>query len=54
MPDPGGFCGIGIYKVDDEAEMRRLLEPANGLLHYEVTPMADAVVGSEVIQRNAS
>jgi len=50
VADPNGFYGIGVYKVADEDEMRRLLErdPANGLLTYELTPMADAVVGFEV------
>jgi hypothetical protein len=46
--DPHGVYGIGIYQVEDEAEMRNLLEqdPANGLLQYEVLPMARAVVGT--------
>ena len=46
--DPNGVCGIGIYQVRDEAEMRDLLDhdPANGLLKYEVLPMARAVVGT--------
>jgi hypothetical protein len=50
VADPDGFYGIRIYKVEDESEMRRLLEhdPANGLLKYTVLPMADAVVGHEV------
>ncbi len=50
VADPAGFYGIGVYRVDDEAHMRRLIEddPANGLLKYEITPMADAVVGPEV------
>ena len=50
VADPHGFYGIGIYRVRDEEQMRRLLadDPANGLLEYEVTPMADAVVGPEV------
>ncbi len=45
--DPNGVYGMGVYEVEDEAEMRRLLEgdPAKGLLQYEVTPMARAVVG---------
>ena len=48
--DPQGYYGIGIYRVADEEQMRRLLadDPANGLLKYEITPMADAVVGPEV------
>jgi hypothetical protein len=46
--DPQGVYGIGVYQVQDEAEMRSLLEhdPANGLLQYEVLPMAAAVVGT--------
>jgi hypothetical protein len=50
VADPAGFYGMGVYRVDDEAHMRRLLadDPANGLLRYEITPMADAVVGPEV------
>lgn len=46
--DPEGVYGIGVYQVQDEAEMRDLLEhdPANGLLRYEVSPMANAVVGA--------
>ncbi len=47
VADPNGVYGIGIHKVEDEAEMRRLLDadPANGLLLYEVLPMAKAVLG---------
>jgi len=47
---PDGFFGIGVYKVNDEAEMRRLVEadPANGLLRCEILPMANAVVGYQV------
>lgn len=50
VADPAGVYGIGVYRVDDEAHMRRLLDgdPANGLLNYEVTPMPNAVVGPEV------
>lgn len=46
--DPQGTFGIGVYKVQDEAEMRDLLEhdPANDLLRSEALPMATAVVGS--------
>ncbi len=45
--DRAGVYGMGVYKVEDEDEMRRLLDgdPANGLLQYEVTPMTRAVVG---------
>jgi hypothetical protein len=50
VADPGGFYGIGIYKVADDAEMRRLLDndPANGLLQYVMTSMANAVVGCDL------
>jgi uncharacterized protein len=46
--DPQGVYGIGMYQVQDEAEMRELLEhdPAKSLLHYEVLPMGRAVVGT--------
>ncbi len=46
--DPQGVYGIGVYEVADEAEMRSLLDhdPANGLLHYVVLPMARTVVGT--------
>ncbi len=46
--DPKGVYGMGVYQVQDEAEMRELIEqdPANGLLHYEVLPMPRVVVGS--------
>ncbi len=46
--DPKGVYGIGVYQVQDEAEMRNLIErdPANGLLKYAVLPMARAVVGN--------
>ena len=45
--DPAGAYGIGVYQVQDEAEMRRLIDedPANGLLSYQVLPMPRAVVG---------
>jgi len=45
--DPKGVYGIGVYQVQDEAEMNELIErdPANGLLSYEVLPMPRAVVG---------
>jgi hypothetical protein len=50
VADRNGFYGVGVYRVDDEDEMHRLVEhdPANGLLKYEITPMPDAVVGYEV------
>ncbi len=46
--DPKGVYGMGVYKVQDEAEMRKLIEhdPANGLLKYKILPMANAVVGT--------
>jgi len=46
--DPKGVYGIGVYQVREESEMRRLLDqdPANGLLQYEVLPMARAVIGT--------
>src|ERR1700690_1531612 len=46
--DPKGVYGIGGYQGSDEVEMRDILEhdPANGLLKYEVQPMARAVVGT--------
>ncbi len=46
--DPEGVYGIGVYQVQDEAEMRELIahDPANGLLKYHVLPMPRAVVGS--------
>jgi hypothetical protein len=46
--DPKGVYGIGVYQAGDEAEMQELLkhDPANGLLQYEVLPMARAVVGT--------
>jgi uncharacterized protein YciI len=46
--DPKGVYGIGIYRVDDLAHMRRLLadDPAREILTYEVFEMPRAVVGS--------
>jgi len=48
--DPEGVYGIGIYKVEDEAEMRGLLDddPAKRLLKYQVFPMPRAVLGVAV------
>ncbi len=45
--DPQGVYGVGMHKVEDEAELRRLLDadPAKGLLEYQVLPMSRAVVG---------
>ena len=47
VADPAGVYGIGVYRVDDEEQMRRLIrdDPANGLLTYEVFLMPRAVVG---------
>ncbi len=46
--DPKGVYGMGVYQVQDEAEMHELLkhDPANGLLQYEIFPMPRAVVGT--------
>ncbi len=46
--DPKGVYGMGVHRVEDEAEMQRLLDqdPANGLLTYEIFPMPRAVVGN--------
>ncbi len=46
--DPKGVYGVGVYRVEDEAEMQRLLDqdPANELLKYEILPMPRAVVGN--------
>ena len=46
--DPKGVYGIGIYKVNDESEMRAMLEkdPAKEILKYDVFPMARTVVGN--------
>jgi len=46
--DPQGVYGIGVYQVQNEAEMNDLLkeDPANGLLRYQVLPMPRAVVGT--------
>lgn len=45
--DPSGVYGIGVYKVDDETELEKLIhqDPANGLLIYEIFPMPRVVVG---------
>ncbi len=45
--DPRGVYGMGVYKVEDEAEIRRLIDadPANGLLQCEIAPMPRAIVG---------
>ncbi len=48
--DPKGVYGIGVYRVDDVAHMRRLLadDPAREILQFEVFEMPRAVVASEV------
>ena len=53
--DPRGVYGIGVYQVEDGAEMRALLaqDPANGLLQYEVLPMPRAVVGKPARRADA-
>lgn len=45
--DPEGVYGIGVYRVDDLAHMRRMIDgdPALGLLQYEVFEMPRVVVG---------
>jgi hypothetical protein len=45
--DPNGVYGIGMHHVQDEAEMRNLLkhDPANGLLQYDILPMARTLLG---------
>lgn len=47
--DKGGAYGIGIYEVEDEAELNRLLDadPAKGLLEYIVAPMPRLVLGKK-------
>jgi hypothetical protein len=46
--DPAGVYGIGVYRVDDVAHMKRLIadDPALGLFSYEVLEMPRAVVGA--------
>ena len=45
--DPRGVYGIGVYRVDDLAQMQRLLEgdPARSILQFEIFEMPRAVVG---------
>jgi hypothetical protein len=47
VADPAGVYGIGVYRVQDEAHMQRLIDddPAKGLLAYRVLVMPRAVVG---------
>ncbi len=49
VADPQGVYGILVCEVQNEAELRELLEhdPANGLLRYEVYSMLRAVVGTQ-------
>lgn len=46
--DPEGVFGIGVLNVEDEAELRSLLDhdPALGLLRYEMFPMPRVIVGA--------
>jgi hypothetical protein len=46
--DKNGIYGIGLYQVEDEAEMNRLLDndPAKGLISYDVAPMPRLVLGN--------
>jgi len=46
--DPQGVYGIGVYQVQDEAEMRDLLkqDPTHEIVRYEVFPMPRAIVGT--------
>jgi uncharacterized protein len=46
--DPKGVYGIGVYNVNDEAEIREILKHdlANGLLQLEFFPMPRAIVGT--------
>ena len=46
--DPKGVYGMGVYQVQDEAEMRALIDmdPAKGLLQYDIQPMPRAIVGN--------
>lgn len=46
--DPKGVYGIAVCQVQDESEVRGLLDrdPARGLLNYEVLPMPRAVIGT--------
>jgi hypothetical protein len=51
VADPAGVYGIGVYRVDDEEHMTRLLasDPARELLSYEVFEMPRAVVGDRSV-----
>jgi hypothetical protein len=44
---PAGVFGVGVYRVEGLAHMRRLLadDPARGLLQFEVIEMPRVVVG---------
>ncbi len=49
VADPKGVYGISVCEVQNEEEMRELLEhdPANGLLQYEVFSMLRAIIGTQ-------
>lgn len=46
--DPKGIWGMGIYRVDDLAQMQRMLDadPARHILNYEVFEMPRGVIGA--------
>jgi hypothetical protein len=52
--DPTGVYGIGIHRVDDVADMRRLLaeDPAREILRFEIFEMPRAVVAGDVAGSN--
>jgi hypothetical protein len=47
--DPAGAYGLGIVRVDDEAQLNEIManDPANGLNKYEVYPMRAVYPGSQ-------
>jgi len=50
VADPAGAYGIAVCRAPDMEAIQRLVDadPAKGLLEYEITPMAAAVIGHEV------
>ena|SRR5580692_3114236 len=46
--DPAGVYGLGVVRVDDEAQLNDLIanDPANGLNRYECYPMRAVYPGS--------
>jgi hypothetical protein len=48
VADPKGVYGIGVYRVDDMAQMQQMLDqdPARHFLKYEVFEMPRGVMGS--------